>query len=325
MKLLIAFLVAGLAMAADRVTVRFIDVEGGRATLIVAPTGESLLIDAGWGDRDALRIQKAIKAAGLTRLTYLLLTNFHRENAGGVAPLAHLVPVATFLDHGSNSERYPGADEVVAAYQEVTRGRRRGVYAGDTISIGNAEVMVLTANGGHVEDPLPGGGEINPYCGSDKRQAFEKSEDTQGIGFLLTVGRFRMLDFGDLLWNQQIDFMCPVNRIGLVSAYVTPHHGDATAGPGTLVYAVEPRVAIFNNGPDKGGAPETFKILQKSQGMRAIWQLHTSPAAGAQNAAADFIANPDANCEGLGLMLTAAPNGEFSITNERTGKTETYR
>ena len=47
-----------------------VDVEGGNATLFVAPSGQSLLIDTGNGGagaaRDAGRIVEAAKAAGLT-------------------------------------------------------------------------------------------------------------------------------------------------------------------------------------------------------------------------------------------------------------------
>jgi competence protein ComEC len=325
MKILIALLLVGLASAADRLTVRFIDVEGGRATLIVAPTGEALLIDAGWGEPDAQRIQKEMQAAGVSRIHYLLLTSFHRDNAGGVAPLARLVPINSYLDHGTNSERSAEADEVNAAYQATATGKRRGVYAGDSISVGKAEVMVLSVNGDHVDDSLPGGGQINLLCGSDKRMDVPKSEDTQSVGLLVTFGRFRMLDFGDIPWNQEMDFVCPVNRIGTVDVYVTPQHGAATSGPSTLIQAVRPVAAIMDNGADKGGAAETFKILQRSPGMKAIWQLHSSPAAGALNSDAERIANPDANSKGMSLILSAAPTGEFSITNERTGKTESYK
>ena len=45
----------------------WIDVEGGGATLIVTPAGESILVDAGWNlDRDATRIYDvATKVAGV--------------------------------------------------------------------------------------------------------------------------------------------------------------------------------------------------------------------------------------------------------------------
>src|SRR5438093_1274257 len=44
-------LLAGVATAAGTLDIYFIDVEGGQATLIVTPAGESILIDAGSAGR----------------------------------------------------------------------------------------------------------------------------------------------------------------------------------------------------------------------------------------------------------------------------------
>ena len=45
--------------------VYFIDVEGGQSTLIVSPSGQSLLVDTGWpGTRDADRILRVAKLTG---------------------------------------------------------------------------------------------------------------------------------------------------------------------------------------------------------------------------------------------------------------------
>ena len=49
-----------------------IDVEGGQATLIVNPAGQSLLVDTGFpgfNGRDADRIAAAVKMAGLKHIT----------------------------------------------------------------------------------------------------------------------------------------------------------------------------------------------------------------------------------------------------------------
>ena len=51
----------------------WIDVEGGSSTLIVTPTREAVLMDAGWNRedaRDALRIQAAMQDAGITEIDY---------------------------------------------------------------------------------------------------------------------------------------------------------------------------------------------------------------------------------------------------------------
>src|SRR3954463_1917693 len=101
--------------AAQRSTldIYFIDVEGGQATLVVTPSGETLLIDTGFagegtfeslpGDphqaRDANRIVSAARAAGVTRIDYLLITHFHTDHMGAVPELAQLMPIRTFVDH----------------------------------------------------------------------------------------------------------------------------------------------------------------------------------------------------------------------------------
>jgi competence protein ComEC len=71
--LVVACLVRGEAQSRN-LDIYWIDVEGGAATLIVAPSGESLLYDAGYGppnavnDRDAKRIVAAAQTAGLKKI-----------------------------------------------------------------------------------------------------------------------------------------------------------------------------------------------------------------------------------------------------------------
>ena len=91
-----------VAAAAKTLDLYFIDVEGGQATLIVTPAGESFLIDAGFpGDgtfnskpgapeqaRDAQRVFAAARDAGLKQIDHLMLTHYHGDHMGGVMELA---------------------------------------------------------------------------------------------------------------------------------------------------------------------------------------------------------------------------------------------
>src|SRR3954462_1540203 len=73
----------------------WVDTEGGAATLIVTPAGESVLIDCGNpGTRDAERIHKvATQQAGLRAIDHLIITHWHTDHYGGVAHLTRLMPV----------------------------------------------------------------------------------------------------------------------------------------------------------------------------------------------------------------------------------------
>src|SRR5260370_23187688 len=87
------------ARAADEtprgLDIYFIDTEGGAATLLVTPAGESVLIDCGNpGNRDAERIYEvAAKQAGLKSIDALIITHWHTDHYGGVARLIKLMPV----------------------------------------------------------------------------------------------------------------------------------------------------------------------------------------------------------------------------------------
>jgi competence protein ComEC len=105
------------AQPRETVDVYFIDVEGGQSTLLVSPSGQSLLIDAGWpGARDADRITAIAKQAGITQIDYLVLTHYHVDHAGGVPELATRIPIRTFVDHGPTFDKLMNVPQYYAAY-----------------------------------------------------------------------------------------------------------------------------------------------------------------------------------------------------------------
>src|SRR5882672_7316766 len=111
----------GLAAAQTRagLDIYVIDVEGGNATLIVPPSGESLLIDTGnvgpeAALRDAERIQAATQDARLTQIDHLIVTHWHGDHFGGLAELAKRIPIKHFIDHGANVQPAPAADDFIA-------------------------------------------------------------------------------------------------------------------------------------------------------------------------------------------------------------------
>jgi beta-lactamase superfamily II metal-dependent hydrolase len=323
-----ALAVAVGGQARTTLDVYFIDVEGGQATLIVAPSGASMLVDAGWSGvngRDADRIAAAVKQAGLSKIDYLVVTHYHRDHVGGVPELAAKIPVGTFVDHGPTVEEGAQPAELFNAYvASRQKGRHLQVKPGDTIPVAGLDVRVVSAGGELAKAALPGGGSPNPLCGAFKPKDADPTENARSVGMVLSFGRFRMLDLGDLTWNKEQGLVCPNNLLGPIDLYLTTHHGSDQSGADVLVHAIRPRVAIMNNGATKGGTPPAWQTVRAAPGLQDIWQVHRAVNAdAAHNAPEPFIANLD-ETTAFGLKVSAERDGSFTVTNARNGQSKRY-
>lgn len=324
-------LVAAIAAAESKpLQVFAIDVEGGQSTLIVSPSGQSLLIDTGWpgnNGRDAERIVSAAKSAGLKQIDYLLITHFHRDHVGGVPQLAQRFKIGTFVDHGPNLEDSSDPKEDYAAYEKVLPGHKHLVLKpGDHVQIKGIDVLVLTGAGEHIQNALPGAGKPNPACADEPKAEMDKTENARSLGTLITYGKFRMLDLGDLTKDKELELMCPNNLIGTVDLFIVSHHGWSQSNTNAFVSAIHPEAAIMNNGARKGGSPGVWTIVNNVVGPERFWQLHYSVEGGAEhNVPEKFIANPDEKKdEGKDIRVRAFRDGKFEVWNSRNSNHVSY-
>jgi competence protein ComEC len=320
------------AAQAKELKIYFVDVEGGQATLFVTPVGQSLLIDTGWPDnngRDADRIVAAAKNAGITKIDYVLITHFHTDHVGGAPQLAARIPIGTFIDHGENRETTDAATEKgFEAYQQLlASGKYKHIVAkpGDVLPIVGIHATVVSADAVTISSPLPGGGGENSACKESPKYPQDQTENRRSVGTVIDFGKLRIVDLGDLTHDEEIELMCPVNKLGHADILVVSHHGwDQSSSP-ALVWGLAPRVAIMDNGAKKGGSPSVWDIIEKSPGLENLWQLHFSDEGGAaHNVPSEFIANPDGPDAGNYLELTARPDGSFSVFNSRTQQGKDY-
>ncbi|MGQ0636749.1 MAG: ComEC/Rec2 family competence protein [Planctomycetaceae bacterium] len=318
-----------------RLDIYFIDVEGGAATLVVTPAGESLLIDSGFpdnGGRDRDRILKVLRdVAGRTQIDHTAVTHWHLDHYGNHAALATEVKIANFYDRGIPEQLAEDRQfgERIANYRGASQNRSQTLKVGDTLPLKSGGtpllVRVITASG----DVLPQSGRPNPYAGEHQPLADDPSDNARSLSFLLTFGPFRFLTCGDLTWNVEAKLVIPNNPIGQVDLFMVTHHGQGDSNNPVLVKAIDPRVTVMCNGPTKGGHPKTQETLRQVKSLEAAFQLHRSTALAAdQQTPAKFIANddPTANCKGEFIKASVAPDGKsYTVKIGETGTVRSFQ
>lgn len=338
--LLVASIAIVLAAPPQTLDIYWIDVEGGGATLIVTPSGESLLADTGNpGDRDAARIvDVTTKQAGLKKLDYMLITHFDGDHVGGASEVARLMPVSHFLDHGDTISTVARDLQIFDSYKTAAGGKRQSLKPGDKVPLKGVSMEIVSSNGAILSKALPGGGP-NPLCAGAQNKAPDETENRRTMGFLLSLGKFKFLDLGDLTWETEMELACPVNKIGTVTLFQATHHGffgDRSGAP-AFVGAIKPQIVVVNNGATKGWHPGAWDTVAKIPSVEAVWQMHLAVGSDREhNTKEDRIANleapsggrggaPVVNDKGYWIKASVSRDGSFTITNSRDNHSETYR
>lgn len=314
----------------------FIDVEGGAATLIVTPDGESVLIDAGWegfDSRDAKRIQQAMQQAGISQIDHLVATHYHQDHYSGIPELSKLVTIGNFYDHGkmdSLSEDQKFAERF-AAYQAAAKGKSIQLKPGDALQLKTSDlktpvkILCIAANAEVISGKKSN---TNSECNASVTKEKDNSENGRSVALFLSWGGFEFLNLADLTWNISQSLVCPYNQIGEIDLYQVTHHGGNINNNPVLLRSLRPSVAVMINGPHKGGHPDSIKWLQELPLFKALYQLHRNVDVKAeQNTSAEFIANLDEQPDEAHFISVSvnAVKRVYTVTNGRTKMSKSYQ
>lgn len=308
-----------------------IDVEGGAATLIATPGGQSILLTRGWRQpaAGAVRVLAALQRLELRRLD-VLIANYSPDLAAAVAALAQRVPIGEFWDAGLAAPAVPRqVRNPLAEYLRLSQGRRLRLHTGQSVGLRSAASrppLSLTILAAAAQAEHRAGAPINPLCHSAPPLAAKTAATHTSLLVLLQFGEFRYLIGGDPDGSAEFSLVCPRDAIGPVSVYQVSQFDPRSAPNPVLIRTLRPTVTLVANIGLDGSSAATLQALRAEMPQRDLYQLHRSdPPAATSNEVPANVANPPGLDLGQGLRLEVATDGRsFRVINERTGQARAY-
>ena len=215
-------------------TVTFLDVGQGDATLVQHPDGSAVLFDGGPPEGGVTRL---LRRAGVRRLSAVVMTHASRDHHGGLAEVVERFPIDLLID-GGDGTRDRDFRAIVAAAR--ARGVRRVVaLAPLTLRAGSLRIEILSPSprppGPPPEDPNP-----------------------RAVVAVVSCDGFDLLLSGDA----ESEALLPLALLD-VDAMKLPHHGSADPGLPEVLERVRPELASIPVGENSYGhpAPSTLAAL----------------------------------------------------------------
>jgi beta-lactamase superfamily II metal-dependent hydrolase len=322
--------------AGETLDIYFLDMAGGGSTLIVTPLGESVLIDTGSLEpehRDADRIERACRHAGLTQIDCLVTTHFDTDHYGGILDLSKRIPIKTFIDNDTPPKdiaRRQAFQKLNPLYEQATKGKTKLLRAGEDIPLKKDPAGKLPAIRLHCvasQKQIEGfAGDIDAPVEGFEIAKPDTSNNAASIALVLSYGDFAFFAGGDITSNVEHHLAHPVSRIGKIDLYQVTHHGLDLSNNPVLLKALSPTVCVAMNGPRKGIQPRTFKALNALPSVKAIYAIHYNTQYGdAGNPPPEFIANKDNPNKGEYIKASINPTKEtFTLQIGPDGEKKAY-
>jgi competence protein ComEC len=236
---LILVMAAGLGSPSPPgdLTVRFLDVGQGDATLIQHPDGTAVLFDGGPPEGGVTRL---LRRAGVRRLAIVVATHASRDHHGGLVDVLARYRVGLLLD-GGDGNPHRGLRAV------RDEAKRRGVrivpaVAPMTLRAGGIVVRVLSPS------PRPPG-------------PAPEDPNLRAVVAVVSSGAFDLL----LSADAESEALLPLD-LPDVEAIKVPHHGSSDPGLPEVLDRLDPELAAIEVGVNTYGhpAPSTLAALHRA-------------------------------------------------------------
>ena len=225
----------GTSLYGQQMDIYHIDVDQGDATLVVSPTGESLLIDAG-DDGRGQTIRQVLDGAGVERIDHFVTTHYHSDHYGGIDELTSspAIPILNAYDRG-DKDFLPAGKRTSARYVEYDTAighRARHLQRGESFMLGAVTVTCIASGGGVT-------GEQDAQSGHD--------ENDMSVALLIEWMGFRLFVGGDIESFTE-GKIAALDAVTDVDVYQANHHGSHSSTSAAFIRDLSPSAVIISNG-----------------------------------------------------------------------------
>lgn len=268
-----SLLIASPALAqSGELEVVFLDVGQGDATLIISPSGQTMLVDAGLEKRGKDVIVPYLEGRDIAELDYVCASHYHTDHLGGLDEVARNgIVVHEAIDRGDVDA--PTTSQPFLDYRQTYAGKRRTIQAGEVIDLGAGVTMTCIVVNGAMSN-----GTSMVLSGSGQQ------ENSASIGWLLEYGDFDMFVGGDLTGpsSASVNIELPVSRLcGDVDVYRVNFHGSGASSSNAALNQLQPEFAVISvASPNASNFPRASTLARLTHPDRAIAVWCTSSGNG---------------------------------------------
>ena len=233
--------------------VHFINVGQSVATLIVGPTGETMLIDTGHFQDDGEYVLQYLRRHDVDRIDHLVVSHNDADHIGGNAAVLDYYEteadgVGAVYDPGiaASTQTYESYLDAVERH-DVTLYETR---AGDRLPFEGVGVEVF--------------GPPEPYIESEAR-------NENSLVLKLTYGATSFLFTGDAEDDQEAQFVSQYGDRLNATVFKAGHHGSRSSTSAELLAAVDPQATVISSAFDSRYGHPHEETLARLGSRRTFW------------------------------------------------------
>jgi len=242
-----------------------LDVGYGDCTLVVSPTGGTMLVDAGADGKGVEVVVPYLESLGITALDYVIASNYSPEHIGGIDEVVDYLGIdsvrVAVLDRG-----WSRSGAAYEAYEAGVGDKRTAITDGQVIDLGGGvAVTCVGVNGnGLLDAPFDEG-----YGEADLSMALVV--DYLGFDFFVAA------DLPGIDGSGYNDIESSVAlEVGDIDVYRVSSHGGVQSSSELLVSALLPEVGIISVGDDGPSGYPDQEVIDRLTGYGAyIYQTET--------------------------------------------------